>query len=258
MPAMLTHLPATLRSVEDFPDRSRELGARTRLDEDSGLPVAPHHFGQSPSGGGHERNFASHGLTRRQPKALVERGHHRQGGSRVQSRDVFGFDLAREGDRVLESQTLQMPPRVGLSPRRTDCFEAEIRTVAPQNGKGLEKVDETFDRRVGRQRAGEQLVLAGYFRIGVEDGRIDPDSDHADAVPVDAILALEIGLGGLRHGHHPIEAARHPQLLGQEGIPAQQPVARPNRIRGLQSNASIPGNRVVDRRNQRRLSGQGK
>ena len=160
------------RIVEQAGDGAGQCARVVGGDQQAGLPVGAHDFGQRAPGGGDHGHAARHGLDGRQGESLVQRGHHGDLGLAVQAGQLVVADPA---DAVARCRT--GPSRVmALSTRPPFVRPADDRqlhvTLGAQLGHRFEEGHQPLHGDVARRRHhdparfGRDVVAWGGTRCG--------------------------------------------------------------------------------------------
>ena len=87
-------------------------------------------------------------------------------------------------------------------------------------GHGLQQVAQPLHGHI-RAGGGDQPTRnPAQAGPGREQVGVHPHRHHVQALHRHPVVAADVGPGGLRHRHHPVQAAGHPGLHPGEGVPA--------------------------------------
>ena len=140
-----------LRVVEQAGDGPGQGARVVRRDQEPRLAVAADHLGERPSGGGHHRGPAGHGLDGRQREPLVEGGHHGHLGLAVLPGQLVVADAAHAAHGALEAEPLDGPVDPAARPRFAHDHQLDV-ALGAELGHRLEQRDQPLHGDVARGR----------------------------------------------------------------------------------------------------------
>ena len=246
-PARRAEARARIRVVKQRGDRrGQSLSARRRHDH----PRVADDFGQGAAVGRHHRHAAGHGFARRQPKTLVDRGHHGNRRRGVVTHEFAGANARHEAHPLAKIQLLQQALGLAAGARFTDHQQFEIGVLVEQAMIGLDEIAQAFERRIRGRGRHKPPRAPRDVGAGAKHRRIDTVVDQAGMRRGSAEVRGDVLPRTLRHGDDMAQAAHDASLHAQKAVPATHREALGERARGAQRNTQIVGNRVVHRGHQ--------
>ena len=247
------HRAAQLGRVEQAADRVRQRGAEPGSTSSPARPSRPTTSGSAPAVV--DTTGTSHAIA--SPAGKPKPSY--SDGTTATVDSAYARAISSASTRPVKCTTSRRPRRSTSfavcvrMPRLADHRELERRPRAAQHRERLEQERKALQRRVRGQRRDQPVRPALDPRQRVEDVEVDAVADHAHAVALDPVLALQVARRRLGDRQDTVELARHVLLHGEEAVPAAQAVALEAGRRGAQRDAEVHRHRVVDGRDDRHL-----